>query len=165
MTDSKKAHYVVTTAIIQKNKKFLIVKRADWEHAFPGLWTVPGGKMETTDYTFRPHDHGTLWYNVCEDLVKREVKEEVNLSISNLRYLTSIAFIRPDSIPTIIISMLADYKSGDVKLCHALTEYQWVSKEEAKEFALIDGIQYEINVASKILKNQTTTNSTNTKIA
>ena len=32
-------------AIIVKDGKYLIAKRADYEKAFPGLWTVPGGKL------------------------------------------------------------------------------------------------------------------------
>ena len=42
--DKNKAHYVVSTAIlVNKEGKFLIARRAEWEKAFPGKWTVPGG--------------------------------------------------------------------------------------------------------------------------
>lgn len=42
MYDKNLAHYVVVTGILVKDGKFLITKRADWEKAFPGKWTVPG---------------------------------------------------------------------------------------------------------------------------
>jgi len=50
MYDSNKAHYVVVTCIIVKDGKFLITKRAPTEKAFPNQWTVPGGKLEASDY-------------------------------------------------------------------------------------------------------------------
>ena len=54
--DNDKAHYIVATGIIVKDGKFLIAKRADYEKAFPGLWTVPGGKLEQKDYKDRKQD-------------------------------------------------------------------------------------------------------------
>ncbi|GAI15302.1 unnamed protein product, partial [marine sediment metagenome] len=49
-------HYIVVTGILVKDGKYLIVKRADWEKAFPGRWTVPGGKLEVLDYALREKD-------------------------------------------------------------------------------------------------------------
>lgn len=81
MYDKNKAHYVVVTGILVKNGKYLITKRADWEKAFPGRWTVPGGKLEALDYTLREKDTTHHWYNVIEAALIREVKEEVGLDI------------------------------------------------------------------------------------
>ena len=47
--DKNKAHYIVVTGILVKAGKYLIVKRAGWEKAFPEKWTVPGGKLEVLD--------------------------------------------------------------------------------------------------------------------
>ena len=146
MYDQRKAHYIVVTAIIVKDGKYLIAKRSEKEAAFPGLWTVPGGKLNMQDYTDRPKDTGDLWYNIFEDLVRREVKEEVNLEIKNIGYVTSIAYIRSDNIPTIIVSMYADYAKGEVLLSHELIEYAWVNLEEAKCYHLIDGIYEELEL-------------------
>jgi isopentenyldiphosphate isomerase len=43
-------HRIVSTAIIYKDGKYLIVKRSPDKKVFPGKWTVPGGGLETTDY-------------------------------------------------------------------------------------------------------------------
>jgi 8-oxo-dGTP pyrophosphatase MutT (NUDIX family) len=52
--DKNLMHYVVVTGIlVNSERKFLIVKRADWEKAFPSRWTVPGGKLEVFDYVLR----------------------------------------------------------------------------------------------------------------
>ena len=145
-------HYVVATAIIVNGGKFLIAKRSMDEKAFPGQWTVPGGKLEVSEYSRRPKDSGELWYNVFENLVRREIKEEVDLEIGALKYLTSCSFIRPNGIPTIIISMFGDYTGGDVKLADELTEHAWVTLEEAKNYPLIEGIYEELEMLDHHLK-------------
>lgn len=149
MYDPKKAHYLVVTAIIVNDGKYLIAKRSDKEAAFPGQWTVPGGKLNVNDYKERSKDTKDLWYNIFEDLVRREVREEVNLEIKNIGYVTSLAYIRSDNIPTIIISMYADYATGEVRLSHELTEYAWVTLEDAKDYDLIEGIYEELELFDK----------------
>ncbi len=152
MTIESKQHYVTATAIIVKEGKYLIAKRSASEKAFPNRWTAPGGKLERTDYTERSPDAGGLWYNVLEDVVRREVREEVNLEIENIRYVTSLTFIRPDSKPGLIVSFMADYKDGVVALDPALTQHAWVTLEEAKKYDLIEGIYDELRMADHFLK-------------
>ncbi len=154
MYDTKKAHYLVVTGIIVKDGKFLITKRAPTEKAFPNQWTVPGGKLELDDYAKRPKDTSAHWYNVFEDLLKREVMEEVGLNIKNIRYLTSLSYIRSDNIPTIIVSLFADPVGEEIKLCSALTEYVWVTLEEAKNYELIEGIYEELEMLDRLLKGE-----------
>lgn len=154
MYDSQKAHYLVVTGILVKDGKFLIAKRAPTEKAFPNQWTVPGGKLEMEDYTKRPKDTSEHWYNVFEDLLRREVMEEVGLKIKNIKYLTSLAFIRPDKIPTIIVSLFAEPVGEKIKLCSDLTEYAWVNLEEAKEYDLIEGIYEELEMLDQHLKGK-----------
>jgi 8-oxo-dGTP pyrophosphatase MutT (NUDIX family) len=150
--DKNKVHYLVVTGILVKDNKFLITKRANWEKAFPGRWSVPGGKMEALDYLLREKDTPHHWYNVFEDLLRREVKEETNLEIDNIGYVTSMVYIRPDNIPCIIVSLYADPKNQEIKLCPALTEYAWVDLEEAKKYDLIEGIYEELSILDRFLK-------------
>ena len=152
MYDKNKAHYVVVTGILVKDGKFLITKRADWEKAFPGRWTVPGGKLEVLDYALREKDTPHHWYNVFEDILRREIREEVGLDIENIGYVTSMVYIRSDNIPCIIVSLFANPKTDDVKLCNALTEYAWVSLEEAGKYDLIEGIYEELEILDRYLK-------------
>jgi len=152
--ENSKIHYVSATGIVVKDGKFLIAKRADWEKAFPGKWTVPGGKLESKDFTGREKDAQELWYNVIEGLVEREIMEETGLEIENQKYLTSIAYIRPDGMPCLIISIFADWKKGEVKLCNALTEHAWVNLEDAKAYDLIDGIYDELRMLDELLEGK-----------
>src|SRR3989344_3166906 len=155
MYDENKAHYVVATCIILKGGKYLIAKRSANEKAFPNKWTVPGGKLEVNDYSKRKEDTSAgQWHNVCETLLRREEMEEVGLNIKNIGYITSLAFIRPDKIPALVLSFYADHDDGDVKLCKDLTEYKWVTLDEAKEYDLIDGIYEEIEMLDNYLKGK-----------
>ena len=153
MVDRNLMHYAVVTGIlINKEGKFLIVKRADWEKAFPDRWTVPGGKLEVLDYVLREKDTPHHWYNIFEDLLKREVKEEVGLEIENIDYVTSMVYIRSDKIPCMIVSLFADAKTEKINLCNALTDFAWVDLNEAKDYDLIEGIYDELVILDKKLK-------------
>ena len=57
---------VVITAIIEREGKYLIMRRSANKKRFPGMWTVPGGHLETTDFTSEPKDTTDYWYNVME---------------------------------------------------------------------------------------------------
>jgi len=151
--DKNKVHYVVVTGILVKDGKFLIVKRDSWEKAFPGRWTVPGGKLEVLDYVLKKKDTSEHWYNIFENLLRREVKEETGLDIENIGYVTSMVYIRPDGIPCIIVSLFASPSSDEIKLCIALTEYAWISLEEAKSYDLIEGIYEELEILERHLKS------------
>lgn len=148
-------HEIVITAIIVKDNKFLITKRSPNKKRFPSMWTVPGGKLETKDYENLPKETEFYWYNVLEKALIREVKEEVGLEIKNIEYVTSLATIHKDGNPSLVISCMTDYASGDIKLQEEETvEYAWVSLEEAKSYNLIDGIYDEIAMASRKLNGE-----------
>lgn len=152
MYDRNKVHYIVVTGILVKNGKYLIVRRAEWEKAFPGKWTVPGGKLEVLDYVLKLKDTKEHWYNVLEEVLGREIKEEVGLNISNIGYVTSMVYIRPDGVPCLIISLYAEPSSEDLALCNALTDYKWIDLDEAKNYELIEGIYDEILMLDSFLK-------------
>jgi 8-oxo-dGTP diphosphatase len=156
-TQNQYLHEVVITAIIVKDGKYLITRRAANKKRFPGMWTVPGGKMETSDYLQLPKDTEFYWYNVLEQTLKREVREEVGLNISNVEYVTSLATIHADGSPSLVISCMADYVSGEVVLQEGETDqFAWVSLEEAKDYSLIDGIYDELVMTDKKRKGDKT---------
>jgi len=56
-----------------------------------------------------------------------------------------LAFIRPNGFSTIIISMFADFKKGNIKLSEdELTDFAWVTLHEAKNYDLIENIYEQI---------------------
>ena len=141
-------HEVVVTAIVVKNGKYLITRRSPLKKRFGGMWTVPGGKLETSDYINLPKDTKDYWYNVLEQVLRREVKEETGLAIKNIEYITSLATIHADGAPSLVISCMADWESGEIALQESETDkYAWVSLEEAKDYELLDGIYDELEMA------------------
>lgn len=147
-TEPQLLHEIVITAIIVKDGKYLITRRSPLKKRFGGMWTVPGGKLETSDYVNLPKDTKDYWYNVLEQVLRREVKEEVGVAIKNIEYVTSLATIHADGAPSLVISCSADWESGEVMLQESETDkYEWVSLEEAKGYDLIDGIYDELGMA------------------
>lgn len=150
-----KRHFVVATAIIfNKEGKMLIAKRSKTEKVFPGRWTVPGGKISQEDYSSLERNNAGLWYHVIEQTLKREVEEEVGLKIDNIKYLTSIAHMTDDGIPSVYLSFFCNHLEGDVKLCDELEESAWVDIEEAKNHDLIEGIYDELVWAFNTIKGK-----------
>lgn len=99
-------HEIAITAIVVKDGKFLIIKRSSNKKRFPNMWTVPGGKLETSDYTSLPKETKDYWYNVLEKTLSREVMEEVGVKIKDTEYVTSLATIHDDGAPSLVISCL-----------------------------------------------------------
>src|SRR3989344_934412 len=144
---------VVVTAIVVKDGAFLLERRAPTVKRFPGKWSVPGGKLEPGDYISLPKDTEHYWYNVLERALGREVREEVGIEIANLRYLTSLARMHEDGTPSLVISCIADYAGGEVRLQpEELDDARWATLEEAKSYDLIDGIYDELLMAEEYLK-------------
>ena len=153
-------HFVTATAIIVKTDangkpKFLILKRSMSEKAFPGKWTVPGGKLVRKEYEALPYKTAyPQWYNMMDWLLRKEVREEAGIEIEKPEYLTDLIFIRPDGFPVVTLSFWARYKSGEVKLSdkNDMSEFAWVTTEEAKSYDMIEGIAAEIEALEKLLK-------------
>jgi 8-oxo-dGTP diphosphatase len=146
-------HEVVMSTIIVKDNKFLITRRSLNKKRFPGMWTIPGGKLETKDYLDLPKSTEFYWYNVLEQVLRREVSEEVGLEVTNIEYITSLATVHADGSPSLVITCIADYVSGDVTLQKdEADDFKWVNIEEAKAYNLIDGIYDELVMADNHLK-------------
>lgn len=158
----RKLFKVVITAIVVKDgsfdnaqdRRYLILKRGAHEKKFPNRWTVPGGKLTTEDYVGWQKDTPHYWYNVLEKTLKREVKEEAGIEIKNIRYVTSLADYSENDDPSLVISCLADWDVGEVKLEEGMQECQWVTLEESKKFDLIEGIYEELVMADKMLRGE-----------
>jgi len=167
---NQELHRITSTAIIYKKDpstdstsspqagsgqadfKYLITKRSPTKKAFPNKWTVPGGGLETDDYTQIPQSTAAgQWYYALETALRREIREEVNLEVGFVKYLLDLAFIRPDGMPVIVLSFYAPFKTGEVKLDEDNIEFAWATYEECKNYDLIDGILDEIRMTDEIL--------------
>ena len=149
---SDKLFYFVANVVVfrESDNRCLILKRHEREKVHPNKYAVPGGKLEwiNLDINKPTRMNGDVldFEDAVEDLLKRETLEEAGVEIENkLKYINSVAFVRPDGIPVILVKFAAKYKSGDVKLEEgSFTDYKWVNEEEVDKYDCIEGIQKEV---------------------
>lgn len=158
---NQELHRIAVTGIIWKKDddgtyRYLLTKRSPTKKAWPNKWTVPGGGLQTDDYTkgeaTYANSESPQWYNAVEKTLRREIKEEVNVEVSGIQYLLDLAFIRPDGVPAIVLSFYCKYESGEVMLDDDAVAYAWVSAAELSQYELIQGIDHEIEMVEKRLQ-------------
>lgn len=98
----------VTVMVIRKDRKeneFLLIKRADTDIIYPGLWSPPGGKIDPTrEFKYEPSikdkGFGNVWYHTLEHAASFELFEEANVYVpqEDMRYLCSIGVDRANII-------------------------------------------------------------------
>lgn len=157
--EEKLFYFVANVVVYRKSDdRCLILKRDEREIVHPGKYGVIGGKLEWSDLDIsRPtRINGDVldFENAVENLLSREVMEEAGVQIyPTLKYINSVAFIRPDETPVILVKFAAEYKSGEVKLEKgAFTDYAWVNSKEVLNFPIIDGIDSEIKQTINLFK-------------
>ena len=147
-----KLFYFVANVVIYRESdgRCLILKRSEREKVHPGKYAVPGGKLEWSQLDIvrptRVNGEVLDFEDAVEDLLIREVKEEAGIEIErDLKYINSVAFVRPDEIPTILVKFAAKYKNGEVMLePSAFDDYAWVNENEIKKYQCILGIPEEV---------------------
>ena len=99
--------------IIEKDNKYLLIKRADNEKKeHQGNWECPGGKLEEGES--------------FEDAALREAKEETNLDIKIIRIIKKI----DANNETQAVVFLASIENTDIKISEEHSEFGWFTYEE-----------------------------------
>ena len=158
----EKLFYLVANVVIYRRSddRCLILKRSEQEKVHPGKYCVPGGKLEWKDLPVekptRRNGDVLDYENAVEELLLREAQEEAGIEIDlseGLKYINSVAFIRPDGIPVVLVKFAVSYKSGEIKLEKgAFTDFAWVNAEEAKKYDCIKGISGEVKKTIQLFK-------------
>ncbi|MGV8169628.1 MAG: NUDIX domain-containing protein [Candidatus Nanoarchaeia archaeon] len=115
----------ITKAVIQKDGKFLLVKRSNYTEIFPGFWDFPGGGIEPGE--------------TPEQTVVREVREETSLEINPGREIKQAIF-RKDEREVLVHYFTPAIVSGTLKLSSEHTDYVWVKKEEIKTLNAVPSV-------------------------
>ncbi len=147
-----KLFYFVANVVVyrESDKRCLILKRDPREKVHPSRYGVVGGKLEWKDLPIenpsRINGDVLDYTDAVESLLIRETFEEAGIEIgSELHYINSVAFIRPDETPVVLVKFAAKYKSGDVVVEQGgFTDHAWVNAEEVMQYDCIDGIQEEV---------------------
>ena len=120
----------VVAAIIKKDDKIFITKRSYGE--FADMWEFPGGKIEVGE--------------TQEEALIREIKEELELAITNLNYVTTVEYDYPD-FHLIMHCFICEICGGTLSL-NAHNADKWVSLEQ---LALQKWVPADIEVVEKLV--------------
>jgi len=102
----------VASFIINKDGELLIIKRRNNDPHKPGVWEIPGGRVEKGEK--------------LTDCLVRETKEETNIDIDILFPFGLHEFTRDDGQDINLIIFLCRPKTTDVKLSEEHTDYEWL---------------------------------------
>lgn len=122
----------VVAAIIKKQDKIFITRRSYGE--FADMWEFPGGKIELGESR--------------EEALIREVKEELELDINNLEYLTTVDYDYPNFHLT-MHCFICEICGGELVL-NAYNDAKWVSLEELSTQKWVPA---DVEVVEKILND------------
>lgn len=118
--------FVNVECAIYKDDKWLMIVRSEKEEHAAGMLSMVGGTVEYTDSD----------ESVLEDAVRREVLEEVGVSLSGtIEYLESKHFITSDGQRVLDIVFMADYLSGEPRAISTdeVESVQWMTLEEIQK--------------------------------
>lgn len=102
----------VVAAIIKKEDKIFITRRGYGE--FIDMWEFPGGKIEDGESK--------------EEALKREIKEELELDIENLEYLTTVDYDYPN-FHLKMDCFICEIAGGKLSL-NAHNDAKWINFDE-----------------------------------
>lgn len=122
----------VVAAIIKKQDKIFITRRSYGE--FADMWEFPGGKIELGESR--------------EEALIREIKEELELDINNLEYLTTVEYDYPNFQLT-MHCFICEICGGELVL-NAHNDAKWVSLEELSTQKWVPA---DVEVVEKILND------------
>ena len=110
----------VVAALIEKNGKYLIARRSTGDENVLGKWEFPGGKVQE--------------YETEEHAIEREIKEEFEMDIRALRFLTNNVCEYPKKNVDLRLYE-CKFLAGKFHL-HDHSEYQFVDRNEIINFDL-----------------------------
>ncbi len=158
--DPSKLLYFVANVVVYRESdgRCLILKRSAREKVHPEKYCVPGGKLEwrDLDVTKPTRLNGDVldFQDAVEKLLAREAAEEAGIAIHpDLRYVNSVAFVRPDGIPVILVKFAARYAGGDVRLeAGSFTDFAWVNDSEVRSYDCIQGRPEEVSKTVELFR-------------
>jgi 8-oxo-dGTP pyrophosphatase MutT (NUDIX family) len=155
---SDKLFYLVANVIVWRpaDGRCLMLQRSLHETVHPGQYCFPGGKLEWADLDInkptRVNGDVLDYEDAVEKLVAREVREEAGLTVgTDLKYINSVAYIRPDGVPSLLVKFAAPYLAGEVVLEQgSFGNFTWANAAEARALDCIMGMPEEIEKAARL---------------
>lgn len=118
---------LVATAIIEKNGKYLVLKRSKNNLTNVGRWQFPEGKVKFGENVFKA--------------LKREVEEETNLVVTNAKLFGIHSCILKEGYGVFRMyrTIFSCKVLGKLKLSEDHDDYKWVDKKEVEKMSFISG--------------------------
>ncbi len=115
-----KTKLIAHTIIFDRNREFLIIKRADTEKIYPGFWDVPGGAAKENENQ--------------EKAALREIFEETGLKLQSLHLINFTCDLDLKKKTRFVrMIFLGIYSGGKIKLNHNdHTEFKWIKFKNIK---------------------------------
>ena len=146
---------VATCAVFRKTSRgteTLILKRSEEEQEGGGLWTIPGGKVQSCDLGERIRADGISHFTwLCEPALERavlrEIKEETGIMVNFAYPLWNKAkfFIRKDGTFTLCMLHWTECPSSTaVTIGGESTDYRWVWARELDDHNFIGNVKDDI---------------------
>ena len=130
--DDAKFHIVLVQAIAFKDGKALIAQRSHQELQAPGMWSLPGGKVEL---------YGSA-DDVIENTLHAEFREEVGIELEPMiEYLRSGSFVRNDGSSVVTLCFLADWKAGEAKPLEDSIAVDWIAQDQLDKYEYPPGVR------------------------
>lgn len=126
---------VAVKAIIRKEGKILVVKRAQDDGYRAGTWETVGGSIDENESP--------------SEALRREIMEESGLEVEIVEPFNVFSFKKDSGKVNVIITFVCDWLSGEVALSEEHSDFKWILPED---FALLESVpsQYqEINDYAK----------------
>ena len=121
----------VVAAVIKKEDKIVITRRSYGE--FKDMWEFPGGKIESGE--------------TKEEALIREIKEELELDIKIIEYITTVNYDYPD-FHLNMDCFMCEICGGSLNL-NAHNDAKWASLEE---LSLQTWVPADIDIINELLK-------------
>jgi ADP-ribose pyrophosphatase YjhB (NUDIX family) len=129
-------HFPITTVgalIFNRAREVLMIRTHKWSN----LWGIPGGKIK--------------WGETAEDALRREIREETALEITNIQFALVQDCIRSKEFHReahfVLLNYTCDTSSTAVVLNDEAEHFQWLSPQAA--------LTLELNTPTRILMEST----------
>ena len=124
MKQTNKYTKVAAHALIEKDGKYLVTRRAKSDDYMPGYWDMPGGTIEFGEDIL--------------DALEREIGEEIRLKVKIGKPVAVYNFLSNGDRHQFMVTFACEYVSGEPSLSMDHDEYRWVSLEELAKLKKIE---------------------------
>lgn len=126
--------YVVTAAVIIRDRKVLIAQRQSGSH-MEYKWEFPGGKLEPDE--------------TPEECIVREIKEEMDIDIEVIDIYKVVKF-KYEEKDILLLCYLCRILEGEGKAIEC-NDFRWVTKNELPDF---DFVPADLPIIEKLINDK-----------